>query len=116
MLDVSNNGIISIVRGDTVVYNFMINLGTVMMPRYYRLQKNEYLRFYLTEPNMNVDSNVIYKEYSIDDMNEDGSVNIKLSSDDTTFLEREVYYYTIKLIRNGEVDTLVNKTKFLVRS
>ena len=107
--------IISIYKGDTGSFDLAINLGTIVEPNIYELQDFDIVNFYVMYPNSDLDSSIIYKEYTKDDLNEDKSITIKLEGEDTQYLNEGVYYYTIKLYKaNGEVLTLQKRTKFII--
>lgn len=116
----SSNGIINIVQGDNLSFNFKINLGTKLYPEYYNLTYGDNLYFSVCEYNQEFEEGVIRKMFDIASLNEDGSITIEIDNTDTLNLEKGTYYYSIKLrkfdkIENEEIKykfyTLINKTK-----
>ena len=120
MFDISGNGIITLSRGDSFTLEVYVNLGTELEPVEYRLGYGDSLYFALMEPNQPFEHALIRKEYTQDDVNEEGLVVMKFQAEDTEFLMPGNYYYMIKLARPGEesgevlVDTIISKTKFVI--
>lgn len=113
----SANGIINITQGDTLSFNFKINLGTKLYPDYYTLKENDNLYLSVCEYNQDFEEGVIRKKYSTEDMS-DGIIKIKIINSDTLNLEKGTYYYTIKLRKatgdGFEYITLIDKNIFNV--
>ena len=121
MFNISNNGIITINRGDTFTLNVFVNLGTSLEPIQYYLQPEDKLYFALMEPNQPFEDALIRKVATSADMLENGLVKITFSAEMTEYLLPGVYYYTVKLTRPEEssgqevsqlVDTIIGKTRF----
>ena len=114
-INISKTRIISMYKGDTASFNLQINIGTILEPIVYKLEDDDILKLYVLYPNSDLDSSIIYKEYTKDDLNEDDSITIKFDSDDTQYLNDGIYYYTIKLYRSGgDVITIQKRTKFII--
>ncbi len=114
-INISKTRIISMYKGDTASFDLQINIGTILEPSVYKLEDGDILKLYVLYPNSDLDSSIIYKEYTKDSLNEDDSITIKFDSDDTQYLNDGVYYYTIKLYRgNGDVITIQKRTKFII--
>lgn len=114
-INISKTRIISMYKGDTASFDLQINIGTVLEPIIYKLEDDDILKLYVLYPNSDLDSSIIYKEYTKDDLNEDDSITIKFDSDDTQYLNDGIYYYTIKLYRSGgDVITIQKRTKFII--
>ena len=103
MYNIDLNKVITLVRGDTFIYDYKINIGTDLFPEYYDMQEGDYLYFGIMEPNQVFEESVIKKRYGFEDF-EDGKIKIKLNSDDTECLTTGKYYYTIKLVKNKDGD------------
>lgn len=131
MFDISNNGIITITRGDTAVTNLVINVGTELHPVIYPLDKPEIdsgaavakVYFAIMEPGQPFEHALVKKVFDWRDYDTDiNALKIKFASEDTEFLLPGVYYYTVKLRRpspditdgSGLVDTLISKRKFII--
>lgn len=124
MFDISNNGIITITRGDSAVTNLYINLGTECCPDIFDINQWPHAKVYLgiTEPHMPFEQALVRKVFDIKDFDESGKVlKIKFKTEDTENLVPGLYYYSVKLLRmdpekNGEdlVDTVISKKKFII--
>lgn len=109
MFDISNNGIMTITRGDTAVANLQINLGTTMFPEIFDLretndegEKLPEAKIFLgiMEPNQPFEKAIVKKIYTAKDYSmQSHTVRIKFESSDTENLLPGVYYYSIKLYR-----------------
>lgn len=155
MFNISANGIIELHRGDTVNIPIYINLGTTMRPQYYDMisaweeidesevdnyvlsKKEEDGKFYgytgdmvffgLLEPNQRWEKALVKKTFTAYDFDyTDKSIELRLNTEDTEYLEPGNYYYELKLYRclytskdqeidrNTHVDTIVGRTKFVI--
>lgn len=151
MFNISANGIIELHRGDTINTPIYIDVGTALNPECYTMvQKweetpadkiNNYLRykvennkyygyigdavyFAILEPNQKWEDAIVKKAFTAFDFNyEDRSVELRLDSEDTEYLEPGNYYYEVKLYRCKEessvdiyshVDTIIGRTKFVI--
>lgn len=92
------NGIITLMRGDTLTTPIYVNIGTKLKPKYKKLAENEKLYFALMEPNQAFEDAVLKKVYDyLSDTDKDGNVLLKLYPQDTEKLLVGKYYYMIKL-------------------
>lgn len=119
MFNISNNGIITVNRGDTFSLTFKIELGTKLAPIQYILTPADKLYLGVVEPNQQFEYAIIKKVLTDQDLDSNNNVIIKFLSEDTEYLLPGVYYYTLKLCRDcdasGEqIDTLKQRTKFIV--
>ena len=124
MFDISNEGIISVNRGDSFETPLFINQGTEIAPIRYELTENDELYFAVMEPNQRFESAIIRKVYTVDsDKTEEGDILIKFSPTDTEYLLPGKYYYTVKLrTHTGEgeeendytVQTIIPQKEFYV--
>lgn len=118
MSAIKENGIIRLMRGDSLNTPIYINTGSKMVPNYYKLSGSDRLYFALMEPNQAFEDAVLKKKFDITSAQDaDGNVLLKLKSSDTEKLLVGKYYYMIKLrcIDNfGEetVRTIVPPTLF----
>lgn len=129
------NGIITMNRGDTFYMPLLINIGVEenknkskqdprnYIDRYYKITNKDTIYFALEEYNQPFEFALIRKVFTIDDVNEDGDVIIKFSSEDTQYLLPGEYYYEIKLrhVENVNpyneqefIDTIVPRRKFII--
>lgn len=82
-IDISKSKIISIIKGDTSNFNLKVTIGNRLNRVPYKLVDDDVVKFIVTYPNTELDFGIISKEYTKDDLNEDNSVTIKFSSEDT---------------------------------
>jgi hypothetical protein len=114
------NGIVTLMRGDTFVLPVHINDGTKLEPKYRSLSPTERLYFGLMEPGKAFENAVVKKvveHYSETD--KDGNPLVILQPKDTEKLLCGKYYYTIKLRTINEqgidvVKTIVPSTLFFL--
>lgn len=116
MTVVQDNGIIYLIRGDSLTCPITINIGNVLTPNWYKLQEGDKLYFGLLQPNEKFEDAIMKKVYDYySEKNEDGDVLLKIFPEDTLKLAAGKYYYMIKLLKlNGEVITLVKPTLFYI--
>ena len=98
MSNISYNGIITLMRGDSFSMPIRINLGTNITPYIYKLESNDKLYFALMEPNQAFEDAVMKKVYThLSDTDEDGNILLVIDPKDTEQLLVGKYYYMIKL-------------------
>lgn len=98
MGDISTNGIITLMRGDSFTTPIHINIGTKLSPRYYTLSNTDRLYFGLMEPNQAFEDAVLKKVYDFTSPQDgDGNTLLMLKPTDTEKLLVGKYYYMIKL-------------------
>lgn len=124
MIDLSRNGIIEVNRGDSFELPLFINQGTDITPiRYNMKDSNSEVYVGVMEPNQPFERAIIRKKYTKDDVNENGDIVIKFSSNDTVCLLPGKYYYQIKIKlynnydNNKEdynINTIVPMTQFII--
>lgn len=114
MFDITNNNIISINRGDTLKYYFVIYLNDVStddIPMWqvcptvlrddnhiYPLQPGDKLYFGVMEANQSFENALIRKEFTT---SVNGVVTIYLEPEMTEHLVPGTYYYSIKILVKG---------------
>ena len=118
MVNISNEGEITLTRGDTFECPVFMNAGTELSPIRYRMTENDTLYFALMEVNQTFEDAILKKIFTSADLNEHGDVVAVLESQDTECLEIGKYYYTFKLKRpKGEgysVDTVIPNRLFYI--
>lgn len=123
MVTISNNGFISLTRGDSFSVPLFINMGTGMAPVRYSLLEHPETEIYLgvMEPNQPFEKALIRKKYTHESrINENGDLMIDFTGTDTEYLVPGKYFYQIKAKfidkETGiNVDTIVSKKQFIVR-
>lgn len=119
------SNIIMLSKGDTYIFDFVLQDPLYGEEGVYELQDNEVLYFALMYPHSTIEDAVILRGYTKQSL--DGvAFEIKLDPEDTYDLPTGVYYYTIKLQRGvnpeteignfrvGEMMTIIPRTKFIL--
>ena len=140
MLSISQNGIISMSKGDSWKTSIFINVGTALEPVPYNLKDGDHVYFGVMEPNQPVKDALVCKKLGVADRTpkdgedgdsdgdgfRDGYVDLYFDSKDTEHLIPGVYYYEVKLLRPAtdpgalehgiteSVDTIIPRTKFII--
>jgi len=124
MVQISNNGWVSMNRGDSFELPLFISKGTYGTPVRFNLKENPPNKVYfgVMEPNQPFECALIRKKYDVQgieesdpEMTKEGDLIIKFVPTDTEFIMPGKYFYEIKLeYKNGDVDTIVPKTEFMV--
>lgn len=98
MNDISKNGIINIMRGDSFTTPILYNIGNVMSPVYYKLGPLDKLYFGLMEPNQAFEDAVMKKVFDFTSPQDaNGNTLLIIKPTDTEKLLVGKYYYMIKL-------------------
>lgn len=119
MFNISNNGIISITRGDSASAPLFLNQGTEYNPVRYRIKDLDAIYLAVMEPNQCFEHAILKQVYTRDNLNEEGDVVIRFRPEDTENLIPGKYYYQIKAKFNrddgqDDVNTVVQKTEFWI--
>ena len=140
MLSISQNGIISMSKGDSWKTSIFINIGTALEPAPYNLDEGDHVYFGVMEPNQPFKDALVCKKLGAADRTpkdgddgdadgdgfRDGYVDLYFDSKDTEHLIPGVYYYEVKLLRPAtdpgalehgiteSVDTIIPRTKFII--
>ena len=124
MLNISNNGMIIMNRGDTVKVPLFINAGDKTDMLRYILQDNDKIYFGVMEANAPFECSLIRKILTKDNLNIYGDVVLELGLNDTQYLQPGIYYYEAKLIKQPDEEgiittdveayTVIPRTKFII--
>lgn len=118
MYHVDKNNVITINRGDYLKFPVALWTGTFPKREQIILEEGDLVYFGLMHPNEPFERAFVKREYTKDDVNSNGDLEIVLYPEDTLELYPGTYYYALKAIYevDGEpiVDTLVQKTRFIV--
>lgn len=123
MHTISNNGIITITRGDFLQVPLFINAGDETDPARYKITDDDTVYLGIMEPNAPFEHSLIRKVYTKENTNKYGDVVVELSLDDTQYLQPGTYYYEAKLKRVKQisgtksieiVDTIVPRRKLFI--
>ena len=130
MLRISNDGIITLSRGDNCQMPLFINAGNDLEPVRYDLTKNDrtVVYFSLMQPNQYFENGCLRKMYSKENslknnnnnlwkINEYGDLVIYFEPRDTLHLMPGKYFYEIKADLNGDgiINTIIQKTEFYIQ-
>lgn len=134
MYTISNNGFITITRGDSFQAPLFINQGTITVPVRWELKLHPEAKVYfgVTEYNQPFERALIRRYYQYkgknqqtgkdnplnefgDIINEYGDIVVTIRSQDTEYLLPGKYYYEVKVdFGDGRVDTAIPKTEFFI--
>lgn len=118
MVYISNNGFVKLTRGDTLDFPLFINEGTGCEPIRYYIKNHPEASVYfgVMEPNQPFEIALIRKSYdSNSEVNENGDLVIHLAPEDTLNVLPGKYYYSVKVdFGNGNVETIIPRTDFLI--
>ena len=120
MVEIANNGIITLNRGDTFQAPLFINHNNNLLEPYrYLIKETDIIYFGICEPAECFENAIVKKKYTIKDVNENKDFMIDLKAEDTLNLIPGTYYYEIKLqtIDSNELEKIVTvtpKTKLIL--
>ena len=116
MFRISNNGIVTVTRGDSFSLKVFMNLRSNSFPAPYELQEGDIVYFGLTEPNQPFEHALIRKTATRDDLESEFIVVFNFSPEMTEYIMPGNYYYTIKLKKaeDDSVITIMDKRKFVI--
>lgn len=115
MATVSENGIITLNRGDTFSAPILINIGTKMAPVFYDMDNNDTIYISICEPEQMFEYGIIRRIVTSDMFDYDHHAWFTLTSEDTSKLHSGTYYYEIKIkLSNDVVVTIVPRKKFII--
>lgn len=120
MFTISNNGFVTLTRGDSFRAPLFINWGTDEVPVRFAILEHPKATVYVgvMECNQRFENALIRKYYtsnSKSDVNENGDIVVNIKSTDTEYLLPGKYYYEVKVdLGDGNVDTVIPKTEFFV--
>ena len=115
---IGENGIITLMRGDSFTTPIYVNIGDKISPKYYKLSPTDKLYFALMEPNQAFEDAVLKKVFDFTSpQDNDGNTLLRLEPKDTEKLLVGKYYYMIKLrvmdmFGQESVKTIVKPTLF----
>ena len=122
MVTISNNGMISLNRGDSFSIPLFINGGSELVPLRYSLTAHPETEIYfgVMEPGQAFENALIRKKYTHKSkINEFGDLIIYLRSEDTEYLSPGKYYYQVRAKftdeeNNEHVETVIQKKQFMI--
>ena len=120
MFSVSENGIVTVNRGDSFELPITLNIGSSMNYEEYYLQPCDTIYLGIMEPNQPFETAIVRKKFTLSDMT-DGVVKFCFWPEDTVCLIPGKYYYQVKIAtvdsktKRTNVKTLVDKTLFYIQ-
>lgn len=117
---ITDNGIMTIHAGDTIIAPLFLNIGDIITPIRYVLKEDDRLYVGIMEPGQPFTHALIRKMLTKDDLNELGDPELKLTPEDTERVMPGLYYYEVKLLTHDEetgeevVETIISKKKIYV--
>ena len=117
---ISNNAIIVINKGDTFTTLIPINFREDIDIDDYEMGPEDNVYFAICEPNQPFECAAVRKIFTLDDLDVDGNVIIKLVPSDTYYLLSGTYYYEVKLkvhVSGDDTDiikTIIPKRKLVI--
>lgn len=122
MINISNNGIISLNRGDWFEFPLFMNQGNKLYPIRYSLLEDDAASVYFSImlPGQEFQNGLIRKVYSsISPHTSQGDIILNLTSDETMSLCPGKYFFSVKLVYNKnnqqKVATIIPKRMLLVQ-
>ena len=119
------NNKVDLVRGDSILINVFLNIGTDSRPVQYQAQDTDVFFFSLYKPNHVFEQGVVKKVLTIENIDENGDLSILIEPEDTLNLHGGQYYWMVKMVHhekdeddvlvpNGSVDTIIRETSFYI--
>jgi len=120
MFNIYDNNLIDMNRGDSKSFPIFINIGSGLDPVRYILQPDiDKVCFYLMTAQEKFENAVLTKEFTSENLDDNGDVIISFTPDDTLSLDEGVYFFEIKLFHYNinneeEIFTIVPKRRFTI--
>lgn len=114
------NGIITINKADTFIFETFLNIGTPWNKNNYILKNDDNAYLGVMEPNQEFNNSLIRKKLDKTNMTEDGKLAVEFNALDTANLLPGIYYYELKVKYTNEqntecICTIIPKTIFNIR-
>lgn len=114
-MELSNNQILKITRGDSFVLPIFINLRNRLDPERYILLDGDKLYFSVMEAGKSFEESLIKKILTSENLNKHGDPVLEFTPNDTEFVVPGRYYMQIKLLlADGTVLTILPKKQFII--
>lgn len=114
------NGIITINKADTFIFETFLNIGTPWNKNNYILKNDDCAYLGVMEPNQEFNNSLIRKKLDKTNMTEDGKLAVEFNAIDTANLLPGIYYYELKIKYTNDLNTecictVIPKTIFNIR-
>ncbi len=121
MFSIADNNVITITRGDSASFSLFLNKGTKLEPEQYVLTDNDAVYMGIMEANQMFENAIVKYKFTVDDLDKNNDVKIKIKATDTEYLEEDKYFYQIKLVYTDEdgdeqVNTVISRTPFFIQN
>ena len=112
-------GIIKMFRGDSNELILDIKDGDHMYYSNYEITQDDTIYFGLMEIHQKFEDAILKKTFTLQDVDQNGDIIIKIKPSDTEYLLSGKYYYSIKMKHNNsendyDVYTIVKETEFWI--
>lgn len=121
MFNISLNGIVTVNRGDSFYLPITLNIGDSINRNIYTLQEGDILYLGVMEPNQPFETAIVRKKVTYQDIEDNGSINVRFWPEDTMYLTPGKYYYQVKIetvdlaTNRKDIETVVDKTLFYIQ-
>lgn len=122
MFKISNNGIITVNRGDSFELPITLNIGGSVDFVNYELSPDDEIYLGVMEPGQPFETAILRKKFTYaDQVSTDGNIVIRFWPNDTCCLLPGKYYYQVKLQTKDaatgryDVETVIDKTLFYIQ-
>ena len=121
MFHISNNGIVTVNRGDSFEFPVTLNVGSSIDRTEYILKETDVLYLGIMQPNEPFETALIRKKFTYNDLDEDNNILFRFWPEDTVCVLPGKYYYQVKLqtvddiTGRKDVETVIDKTLFYIQ-
>ena len=111
MFKLSENGIVTVNRGDSFELPITLNIGSSVKHVEYTLTDDDVLYLGIMEPNQPFETALIRKKFVKSELDENGNIKVRFWPEDTICVLPGKYYYQVK-IQTKAIDPKTNKERF----
>lgn len=121
MFKISDNGIVTVNRGDSFEFPITLNIGDSIDRAEYNMRSTDVLYLGIMLPNQPFETALIRKKFTYTDLDSDNNIVIRFWPEDTIYVLPGKYYYQVKLQTIDEktgrkdVETVIDKTLFYIQ-
>lgn len=121
MFKISDNGIVTVNRGDSFEFPITLNIGNSIQKAEYTMRSTDVLYLGIMLPNQPFETAIIRKKFTYEDLDSDNNIVIRFWPEDTLYVLPGKYYYQVKLqtidekTKRKDVETVIDKTLFYIQ-
>ena len=121
MFHISENGIITVNRGDSFELPISLNIGSSIERCEYKMSPSDVIYVGVMEPNQPFEFAILRKKFTYSDLDANNNINIRFWPEDTVCLTPGKYYYQVKIqtvdekTKRHDVETIIEKTLFYIQ-